>query len=692
MTNRPGPNVLMNRARTNKPAAPPSPAQLEAELRRLRRGIARERAQWTHEQARLLAAEQALEGSRKRYADLYDFAPVGHLTLERDGRICEFNLTFAKLLGFDRHYLLGHPLLPLVAEPDRRRFLNYLAQVRRATAPLTAELHFRRRDKSELLLRLVAQPHPAWATGRGRILCGITDVTAQRETEIQLLAAQAQLALITDITPTMLARCSREWRFLFVNRAYAELLGHEPGHVAGKPIAEILSAEACETLRPHIERVLRGERVEYEAEIPYPRAGRRYLRVVYVPDKDRLGHVQGWVASLTDLTERKQMEQALRQARDQLERRVRERTAELTRSNAALRTEIRAHRRTEEARDRLAAIVETSSDAIVSAKLDLTITSWNRAAEQIYGYSRGEILGRPLSLLHPPERRREFQRVLADVRRGTAVEAFETVRLHKDGTRLELSITNSPIRDAKGRVIGFSHIARDISLRKRLEEELVRLSEQERQRLAEDLHDGLGQQLAGVACLSNALKKSLAGQASPGAAAAGRISNMLDVAVAQTRNLAHGLYPVVPEPAGLMSALENLAANTADLFKVSCQFECRQPVLIADNDAATHLYRIAQEAVTNAVKHGRAGRIKIALSSNPERIVLGVSNNGVGFSRNGPARDGLGLRIMDYRAERIGGALVFRKRRRGQTEVVCTVPAASALIEPNEEPVQAERL
>ena len=123
-----------------------------------------------------------------------------------------------------------------------------------------------------------------------------------------------------------------------------------------------------------------------------------------------------------------------------------------------------------------------------------------------------------------------------------------------------------------------------------------------------------------------------------------------------------------------MSALEDFADNVASLFKVSCRFVCRQPVLIEDNAAATNLYRIAQEAVTNALKHGRARRIRIGLSSTPERIVLMVSNNGVPLTKAAPQRKGLGLRIMNHRAEMIGGTLVFQRPAAGGTEVVCTVP------------------
>jgi signal transduction histidine kinase len=152
---------------------------------------------------------------------------------------------------------------------------------------------------------------------------------------------------------------------------------------------------------------------------------------------------------------------------------------------------------------------------------------------------------------------------------------------------------------------------------------------------------------------------------------------VLDKAIGQTRSLARGLHPVKPEPNGLMSALQELASQTKTLFNVDCRFTCRQPVLIEDSTTATHLYRIAQEAVTNAIKHGKPGLIQISLTQTPGRINLAVKDNGVGLrSRRGKHR-GMGLRIMHYRAGTIGGSLAIRKATGGGTTVVCSVPLSA---------------
>jgi signal transduction histidine kinase len=159
------------------------------------------------------------------------------------------------------------------------------------------------------------------------------------------------------------------------------------------------------------------------------------------------------------------------------------------------------------------------------------------------------------------------------------------------------------------------------------------------------------------------------------AADAARIVRLLDNAVAQTRTLARGLHPVQLEARGLMSSLEHLAAMVRDLFKIDCRFQCRQPVLTPDNVMATHLYRIAQEAINNAIKHGRSTQIRIKLADTSETTTLTVQNNGLAIpKRRSPKAEGLGLRIMQYRSEMIGGSLAITSHPQRGTTLVCMIP------------------
>jgi PAS domain S-box-containing protein len=326
------------------------------------------------------------------------------------------------------------------------------------------------------------------------------------------------------------------------------------------------------------------------------------------------------------------------------------------------------------ARARLAAIVESSSDAILSTTLDGVILSWNHGAERLFGYSSREVAGRSVSMLVPLDRVGEWEQVRHHVESGDAAESFETIRLRKDGSGIEVSMTLSPITDEAGRVAGYSAIMRDISERKRMAAEILRVSEREQRRVAEDLHDGVGQQLAGLSCLSDALKKDLAKHDSPETAAAARICVLQESLVTQVRGLARGLHPVALESEGLMSALNGLAARVTELFKTTCTFQCQLPVPIEDNSIAIHLYRIAQEAISNAIRHGRAQRIEIGLSATRHHVILSVRDDGLGIVDNEASRKGMGLRIMNYRAGMIGASIVVQRRAGRGTEMVCTVP------------------
>ena len=212
----------------------------------------------------------------------------------------------------------------------------------------------------------------------------------------------------------------------------------------------------------------------------------------------------------------------------------------------------------------------------------------------------------------------------------------------------------------------------DITERRRLEEEILNISEQEQRRIGQDLHDGICQQLAGVELMSQVLEQSLAAKSKKHSAQAGQIGAHVREAISQTRMLAHGLCPVVLESEGLMSALQELAHSTSRMFGVTCSLCCDRPVRVHDNAVATHLYRIAQEAVSNAIKHGKARRIEMVLTAKTDCVILAVNDDGCGIP-SAPHRTGAGLRIMQYRAGMIGGSVVVQRREPVGTSVVCSV-------------------
>jgi PAS domain S-box-containing protein len=219
---------------------------------------------------------------------------------------------------------------------------------------------------------------------------------------------------------------------------------------------------------------------------------------------------------------------------------------------------------------------------------------------------------------------------------------------------------------------------RDITDRVKLEREILQASERESRRIAQDLHDGLGQLLAGTAHMANALQKDIAAKSRPQARQLDRVSKLIFEAIAQVRSLSRGLHPVEPESNGLMAALDSLAKRTETLFQTACRFTCRRPVLIQDNLVATHLFRIAQEAVSNAIHHGKAGRIEIRLAATPDNLQLAIQDNGAGMPARRRKSAGMGLRIMGYRAGMINGSLAIQSEPGGGTVIVCAMPLAGA--------------
>ncbi len=215
-------------------------------------------------------------------------------------------------------------------------------------------------------------------------------------------------------------------------------------------------------------------------------------------------------------------------------------------------------------------------------------------------------------------------------------------------------------------------LLQEVEDRKHLEKELLGIVERERQRTGQELHDSIGQQLTGIAFMMETLAgklsdKSLAEQVSY----AEKINERVGQAVEKTRKLARGLHPVDFDRNGLISALRELATNTEELFGVSCSLECGQAVLVEDVSVAINLYRIAQEAITNAVKHGKTTKITIDLALHGDRLILTVENNGLGFPSTPVYDGGMGLKIMHHRAEVINGSLDVRQGIDGGTIVTC---------------------
>jgi signal transduction histidine kinase len=219
-----------------------------------------------------------------------------------------------------------------------------------------------------------------------------------------------------------------------------------------------------------------------------------------------------------------------------------------------------------------------------------------------------------------------------------------------------------------------SALTDEMAERQRLEQEILQISERERRQIGHDLHDSLCQHFTATALAGQVLTEQLSAKRLPEAADAGRIVDMVEGGIDLARSLARGLYPAELDAEGLMSAFQEFADSVSKGAKVHCVFSCDPPVLIHSDFAATHLYRITQEAVRNALRHGKPRRIDINLSQREGQVRLTVEDDGVGLPEDAPAGSGLGIRIMGHRAAMVGGTVFVEPAPTGGTMVICSFP------------------
>jgi len=323
--------------------------------------------------------------------------------------------------------------------------------------------------------------------------------------------------------------------------------------------------------------------------------------------------------------------------------------------------------------ERLRAILDTAVEGIITIDERGAIESFNQSAEKIFGYKASEAIGQNVKILMPEPFQHQHDGYMHNyVRTGHAKIigiGREVLGRRKDGTVFPMDLSVSEVRLANARM--FTGFVRDITERKRLETEIAEVSNREQQRIGQDLHDGLCQELAGIELMCQVLEQKLGAKSKAEAKQVANIGEHIRLAIGHTRKLARGLSPVELETNGFTSALHELADTAQKLFHIECRFDCPKAVTIRDNVAATHLYRIAQEAINNAVKHGKAKHITISLKPVGDKIVLTVTDNGLGFSEEARKGSGMGLYTMKYRAGVIGGILDVRSDDGGAT-VTCT--------------------
>ncbi len=329
---------------------------------------------------------------------------------------------------------------------------------------------------------------------------------------------------------------------------------------------------------------------------------------------------------------------------------------------------------------KLQAVVNTAVDGIITINVHGFIESVNPAAEQMFQYSAHELVGQNIKILMPSPYREQHDEYLEAYHRTGVAKIIglgrEAVGLRKDGTSFPVDLAVSEIK--LDDYHGYTGVVRDISQRKKLEKEVLDISTSEQQRIGRDLHDGLGQELTGIALMAGVLATQLESKDLPEAQTASEIVELVNQAIQHTRALVHGLCPVILENDGLMLSLEHLADTVATRYPVKCRFICHLPLQFTDHHVATHLYYIAHEAIHNAVRHGNPQSIDITLEQlADDKARMSISDDGSGISADSRDPDGRGMFIMNYRAGIISGSLKVEHGDKGGTAVQCTFPYKS---------------
>jgi len=503
---------------------------------------------------------------------------------------------------------------------------------------------------------------------------------------------RALLAAIVDSSDDAIVSKTLDGVITSWNRGAEQLFGYTAAEAIGQRIFLIIP----EDRRPEEENVLvrlrRGEKIDHFETVRRTKDGRRiHISLMVSPIKDALGNIIGASKVARDISERRQIHELVA---------------------------------------RLAAIIDSSDDAIVSKTLDGVITSWNRGAEKIFGYPAAEAIGQGIFLIVPDDRRAEEEDVLERLRHGEKIEHFETVRRAKDGRRLHVSMSVSPIKDAQGNVIGVSNVARDVterilaqeSLRRahadleervrartaellaanealrveiaerhRVEQERVQLltrvvlaQEEERRRIARELHDQLGQQLTALRLTVEALK----GQSAERTELREQFEMLEELAAQLDRDVAFRVWELRPpevDTLGLQAALTHYVRSWSKHFAITARmhtsWSADEPL---PSELETTLYRLAQEALNNIAKHARADRVDVVLERGAEFLSLIIEDNGAGFdpSAHKARGQGFGLISMRERAALVSADLQIESTAGEGTTVIFRAPVTAAATDP----------
>ncbi|MDP2639252.1 MAG: PAS domain S-box protein [Betaproteobacteria bacterium] len=575
----------------------------------------------------------------QRLAGIIASAMDAIITIDERHLITLANPAAEQMFGYSAAALLGKPLSMLIPERYRGAHDAHIRDFGRTKVTNRGIGRFgqvvgRRADGREFPVdAAISQMESA---GERLYTVMLRDITQRVEAEKVLQKNYELLDRIFATTHFCVLYLDRDFNVVRANRAYADASGHPAEFLVGKNHFELYPHEENEAIFRQV--VATGRSFTAYAK-PFRFPGHPERDVTYWdwtlhPLRNAESAVEGLLFALVDVTERKRAE--------------------------------REHAQ-------LAAVVESSNDAILIRGLDGTILSWNAAAERLFGWSAQEAVGQSIELILPPQRMGTGRRSIKGAARDASLSPVEATHLRKDGTRIPTQITFSPVKDRQGKVVAHSYTVRDMSELKRKEEalrgyasrlrelshRLRTVEETERHAIARELHDRIGQDLSTLALILGSLGAKLPRESPPAVHKPLQdMQGLVKSMVANVRDVMAELRPPVLDDYGLLAALRQLTTEFAQRTGIAAELsgvelQPRLPSLVE-----TAMYRISQEALNNIVKHAQAKNVEISLHAAPDRIVLEIADDGVGFDANATPPDHWGLITMRERAEAVG--IAFR--------------------------------
>ncbi|MBN9120761.1 MAG: PAS domain S-box protein [Planctomycetes bacterium] len=583
--------------------------------------------------------KRTADAAARRLAAIVEGTADAIFSKDLAGTVQTWNAGAERLFGYAADEIVGRSIRPTIPVDRVGEWAAAMTRLARGEHVEQMETERVRKDGRRVPVVLTYSPIRD-ADGTVASVSAIArDVTDRARTEQALRESEQRFRLMADAAPVLIWLSGADKVCTWFNKSWLDFVG--------RPMERELGNGWVENVHPEDrDGCLDAYGVAFDARRPFRMEYRlrrhdgeyRWVLDTGAPLVVADSGFTGFVGSCIDITERKAAERAV------------------------LASE-----------ERLQAILKTAADAIITIDRGGIIQSINPAAERTFGYTAAEMVGRNVNALMPsPDREEHDAHILRYLRTGeprVLGTSREVAARRKDGTVFPVDLAVSEIKHLEL----FTGIVRDVTRRKELEREVVEVASLEQRRIGQDLHDSVAQELTALNLLAGELAEALRTDRPGAARLVERLTRGVQRSQLELRAVLRGLLPVAVESEGLMAALADLADRTQREGRAACTFECPEPVAVADNLIATHLYLIAQEAVHNAVRHARPGCVRISLGAD-RRLVLCVRDDGTGMPRAPTEVQGLGLRIMSNRAAIIGATLSIEPARPTGTAVTCVLP------------------